>query len=332
MKNKSIYIVIVIALLALVAYFSYFNSNDVKKFEVKSETKLDTLQNNQNSLEMCSDEEVNSFFKDFIVAFNSQKTNEIDKFINSKEGFLSFYYGGVYPILDFQNSVETNLEWYKDTISETISSENFPEYFGDGEFEKTGFFITKVNNEFKVRNFENGKSAISEEDLDKHLNLEKNCNYRADVVSKNGSRVFTFYFKIYKNIKSLVSISYEYNIDSEFSDSSKPFIAFSDADIQKYIKTNLIFCDPGNDATLDFDKNEIQYVDFEDKPFNFKSYTISKSDKISKKISIRIIKFVNADQSDEYNREFTMTLSNKGMFYVPPMGARPPYEYSKCKQ
>lgn len=333
MKNKNIYIILIITVFALAAYFSFFNSSDVKKTELTNETKIDTLQKEEKSLEICSAEEVNLFFKDFIAAFNSQKPNKMDKFINPDEGFLSFYYDGVYPILDFQNSFKTNLEWYKDSIFESISSEKFPEYFGDGEFEKTGFFISKINNQFKVKDFENSKSALSEEELDKHLNLEKNCNYRADAISKNGSRVFTFYFKIYKNIKTLVSVSYEYNIDYEFSDASQPFIPFSESDIRKYIKSNLMFCDPtNNNATLDFDKKEIQYVDFENKPFTFESYTISKPEKISKKVSISIIKFKNVDQSDEYNREFTMTLSNKGMFYIPQIGVRASYQYSKCKQ
>ena len=165
--------------------------------------------------------------------------------------------------------------------------------------------------------------------MNSHKNLESNCNYTAKAMNNIGNRDFTFYFSIYKTQKKLVAITYEYNNDADYCDPKISSIAFSNEEAKKYLKTNLHFCDKGNDGRVDFEKNEITYVDF-DKPFQFKNYKIDKEIVISKKISIREVHFYNIDQSDDYNKEFSLIFTNKGTFYKGSIGARAPYYYTKC--
>ncbi|WP_316634391.1 hypothetical protein [uncultured Flavobacterium sp.] len=277
----------------------------------------------------CSDKEVRLFLSEFIKQFSTNKASNINKFIDKTNGLAIFVRDGYYPILSFPNKIDDWIEWFDFKIYDNVEFGKFPEYLGDGEFKKTGFYYVNYQNKFRLDNFDDTYSNRSDEDKKPFRQLEKICNYRADVMSIDKSRVLTLYFSIYKNNKYLVGITQDSVDDALYADQEKEFVPIdTEGQVEEFLANNRRFCDVENKAYVDFDKKELIYCDFGDKPFEFSDYKIGPVDVISGKIKIRDIKFFNSGEEEE---GFTLKLSNKGDFSSYRMGARPQYIYEKCK-
>lgn len=275
----------------------------------------------------CSDADVELFLKQFIVQFQTNEAAGINTFINKKDCLAVFLRDGYYPILSFPNKINDWIEWFDFKIYDNILFEKFPIYLGNNEFEKKGFFCVKYQNKFNLNDFDDTYTALSDADKLPYKQLEKKCNYRADAMSLDGSEVVTFYFSIHKNEKSLVGITKDQVDDGLFSDSKKDFISIDSKEEVEYFVANKKFCDSANNGYVDFDKKELTYVDFGDKPFPFAKYKIGPLSILSKKIKVREVKFFNVEENDG----LTLRLSNKGTFTSYQMGARPLYVYSSCE-
>jgi hypothetical protein len=277
---------------------------------------------------VCSDKDVELFLKEFIKKFNTHKASDLNAFISKTNGIAIFVKDGYYPILSFPNKIDNWIEWFDFKIYDNVESGDFPKYIGDGEFEKTGFYYVKYENKFKLDDFDDTYSSKTNEDKKPFRKLEKMCNYRADVMSIDKSRVLTLYFSIYKSNKYLVGITQDAVDDALYVDQEKEFVPIdTEEQVEEFLSNNRKFCDVENKAYVDFDKKELTYWDFRDKPFSFSNYKIGPIDDISGKIKIREIKFFGSED----NQEFTLKLSNKGDFSSYRMGARPQYTYEKCK-
>lgn len=275
----------------------------------------------------CSDAEVKLFLEHFITQFQTNEASRINTFINKKDCFAVFLRDGYYPILSFPNKINDWIEWFDFKIYDNVLFEKFPKYLGDNEFEKKGFFCVKYQNKFKLNDFDDTYTELSDAQKLPYRQLEKKCNYRADVMSLDGSQVVTFYFSIYKNEKSLVGITKDQVDDGLFADPDREFISIdSEAEVERYV-ANRKFCDSKNNGYIDFDKKELTYVDFGEEPFPFAKYKIGPLSVLSGKIKIRDIKFFNVEENDG----LTLRLSNKGTFTSYQMGARALYVYSLCE-
>ncbi|MCC9073470.1 hypothetical protein LNQ49_17990 [Flavobacterium sp. F-65] len=331
-KNKILKLSLIIAfvLVLIVTLFFSIKTEQPKK-DILNTIQPSTPEKSTLAPEKISETELNFFFQDFIKAFNSNKEKEINKFIDKKDGLVEFVYDGPYPLIIFTNKMEY-IEWFESKIHTTVSSEKFPIYLGDTQFEKTGFFYEKYENKFKLTDFNNDYVNLSDTVFKSHSILEEKCNYRARAMDVTGKRIYNFYFSITKENKKLVGLSYDYIEDNIYSNPKIDFIPFdSKKDIENYITKHQKFCDTENESYLDFSKKEFTYWDFKDKPFQFKNYEIGDVEIESKKLKTRKITFYNADVNAEYNNDFAMILSNKGTFTILPMGARPFYEYIICK-
>ena len=276
----------------------------------------------------CSDKEVRLFLSEFIKQFQTNKASNINKFIDKSNGLAIFVKDGYYPILSFPNKIDDWIEWFDFKIYENIEFGKFPQYLGDGEFKKTGFYYVKYHNKFHLDDFEDTYSNRSDEDKKPFRKLEKLCNYRADVMSIDKSRVLTLYFSISKNNKYLVGITQDAVDDVLYTAPEKEFVPIdTEKQVEAFLSNNRRFCDVENKAYVDFDKKELVYWDFGDEPFPFSHYKIGPLNVISAKIKIRDIKFFNIKEDDG----LTLKLSNKGDFSSYRMGARPQYIYEKCK-
>ena len=276
----------------------------------------------------CSDQEVRLFLSEFIKQFQTNKSSNINKFIDKSNGLAIFVKDGYYPILSFPNKIDDWIEWFDFKIYENIEFGKFPEYLGDGEFKKTGFYYVKYQNKFRLDDFEDTYSNRSDEDKKPFRKLEKLCNYRADVMSIDKSRVLTLYFSIHKNNKYLVGITQDAVDDVLYTAPEKEFVPIdTEKQVEAFLSNNRRFCDVENKAYVDFDKKELIYWDFGDEPFPFSNYKIGPLKVISAKIKIRDITFFNVKEDDG----LTLKLSNKGDFSSYRMGARPQYIYEKCK-
>ncbi|KIC02919.1 hypothetical protein OA88_06415 [Flavobacterium sp. JRM] len=331
-KNKILKLTIIIGFaLAVIVLLFFLIKSDSSKKTISNTTQPNTPKEISTTPEEIPETELNIFFQDFIKAFNSNKEKEINKFIDKKDGLVEFLYDGPYPIIIFTTKMDY-IEWFESKIHTNISSEKFPTYLGDTQFEKTGFFYEKYVNKFKLSDFDNGYVNLSDSVFKSHHALEDKCNYRALAMDIEGKRIYNFYFAITKEKKKLVGLSYDYTDDVAYSDPKTAFIPFdSKKDIENYIAEHQKFCDSQNESYLDFSKKEFTYWGFKDKPFVFKNYEIGDIEIQSKKLKTRKIIFLNAVANEEYDNDFTMTLSNKGTFIVLPMGARPYYEYIICK-
>jgi hypothetical protein len=277
----------------------------------------------------CSQTEVKLFLKEFIKKFNTNKASDLNVFINKTKGVAIFVRDGYYPILSFPDGIDDWIEWFDFKIYDNVEFDKFPKYLGDGEFEKTGFYCVKYEDKFRLDDFEDTYSNRSDEDKSPFRQLEKICNYRADVMSIDKTKVLTLYFSIYKSNKYLVGITKDAVDDVLYIDQEKEIIAIdTEEQVEEFLSNNRRFCDEENKAYVDFDKKEIIYWDFGDKPYPFSDYTMGPVNVISAKIKIRDIKFFNLGEEDE---GFTLKLSNKGNFSSYRMGARPQYIYEKCK-
>lgn len=331
-RNKILKSLLLVLLLLglLISLFFYFKSSNTNVNDTKEspqeiiKPKLIAISNEVTKTEL------DSFFQDFIKAFNSNKAKNINQFIDKKDGFVECIYDGCYPLIIFGHEIEY-IEWFRSKIYENISSEKFPEYLGDCQFEQTGFFYEEYRNKFKLDDFDNAYVNLPESTFKANNVLEKKCNYRAQAMDVGGNLIYSFYFSITKKSKKLVGLSYDFTSDCTYADPKKNFIPFdTNLDIENYITRLQKFCDPATKSYLDFGTKEFTYCDFNE-PFVFKIYEIGKVEVQSKKIKIRTIKFYREYVTDDYEQYFTMELSNKGTFFVRPMGARPQYEYSDCK-
>jgi hypothetical protein len=102
----------------------------------------------------CSDKEVRLFLSEFIKQFQTNKASNINKFIDKSNGLAIFVKDGYYPILSFPNKIDDWIEWFDFKIYENIEFGKFPQYLGDGEFKKTGFYYVKYQNKFHLDDFE----------------------------------------------------------------------------------------------------------------------------------------------------------------------------------
>lgn len=295
----------------------------IKKVELVAKNDSVILDTNA-----CSHKEVKLFLKEFIKKFNTNKASDLNAFINKPNGVAIFVRDGYYPILSFSDGIDDWIEWFDFKIYDNVEFNKFPEYLGDGEFEKTGFYCVKYENKFRLDDFGDTYSNRSNEDKKPFRQLEKMCNYRADVMSIDKRKVLTLYFSIFKNNKYLIGITQDSVDDVLYVDQEKEFISIdTEEQVQEFLSNNRRFCDMENNGYVDFDKKELTYCDFGDKPFPFSNYKIGPVDIISGKIKIREIKFFNSDEDEG----FTLKLSNKGDFSSYRMGARPQYIYEKCK-
>lgn len=311
------------------AFFFQPKKDSVKRAPVKKKTETATKVDSVPSFGTteCSDAEVKLFLKEFIKQFQTNKAANINTFISEEDGLAVFLRDGYYPILSFPNKIDNWIEWFNFEVYDNIISEEFPEYLGDGEFRKTGFFYVDYKNKFKLDDFEDTYSNRTDEDKKPFRQLEQKCNYRADVMSLDKTRVLTLYFSIYKNSKYLVGITQDSVDDVLYIDQEKDFVALdTEEQVNEFIRNNRRFCDLENKAYVDFDKKELTYCDFGDQPFPFSNYKIGSVKVISDKIKIREITFYNSKIEDG----FTLKLSNKGAFSSYRMGARAQYIYDKC--
>lgn len=318
--------------LILIVGINYFFGSKEKAVPVQPEIKKTEAIVQKDSVVFdttaCSDKEVRLFLSEFIKQFNTNKAAGINKFIDKNDGLAIFVKDGYYPILSFPNKIDDWIEWFDFKIYDNVEFGKFPEYLGDGEFKKTGFYYVNYQNKFRLDDFDDTYSNRSDEDKKPFRKLEKICNYRADVMSKDKSRVLTLYFGIYKNNKHLVGITQDVVDDVLYTAPEKEFVPIdTEAQVEEFLSHNRRFCDVENKAYVDFDKKELIYWDFGDKPFPFSNYKIGPVNVISGKIKIRDIKFFNSDEEEG----FTLKLSNKGDFSSYRMGARPQYIYEKCK-
>lgn len=268
---------------------------------------------------------IDSQLKDFIKAFNTNEYKKIDAFIDQKIGCLISYKDGYYPILTFKNSIEEEIDWFTDKVHTNIISDEKPSYLGDLEFKKNGFFNQEYKNKFSFDHFDNGYVNLPESIFKQNEGIKKACNLIGYGITKDNSRIYTFYFSAKANSLKLVAISYEYVSDANYANPSKKAIAFnSTEEVRNFLETKKLFEDKNNNAYVDFSKKEITYIDFGDNPIQFSSYKINKIESINSKIKLRTIDFIF---SEDESQNFTLTLTNKGVLYKNPMGARPPYEY-----
>ena len=318
--------------LIVIVGINYFFGSEEKTVPAKPEIKKTEAIVEKDSVAFdttaCSDQEVRLFLSEFIKQFQTNKASNINKFIDKSNGLAIFVKDGYYPILSFPNKIDDWIEWFDFKIYDNIEFGKFPEYLGDGEFKKTGFYYVKYQNKFRLDDFEDTYSNRSDEDKKPFRKLEKLCNYRADVMSIDKSRVLTLYFSISKNNKYLVGITQDTVDDVLYTAPEKEFVPIdTEKQVEAFLSNNRRFCDVENKAYVDFDKKELIYWDFGDEPFPFSNYKIGPLKVISAKIKIRDITFFNVKEDDG----LTLKLSNKGDFSSYRMGARPQYIYEKCK-
>jgi hypothetical protein len=268
---------------------------------------------------------INQQLEEFIIAFNSNDYKKIDQFIDPKMGCLFSFKDGYYPILTFSNTIEENMPWYKDKIYTNIINEKAPDYQGNLQFKKTGFFYWSLKNKFSFDFFDNSYSNHPDSYFKNKEAIKKACNYQACGISKGNKRLFSFYFSIKETSIKLVAIDYEDVSDASYAAPSKNTIAFkTENEVKNYLKEKKIFTDKQNDAYIDFAKKEIKYYDFEDAPFKFSFYDVGEIEDPNSKIKLRKIVFTSSVDPDE---KFEITLSDQGILFKAPMGARPPYQY-----
>ncbi|KFF06561.1 hypothetical protein [Flavobacterium reichenbachii] len=309
------------------AFFFQPKKDSVKPAPVKKKTEIVAKVDSVASFDTtaCSDVEVKLFLKEFIKQFHTNKAANINKFVDKNDGLAIFVKDGYYPVLSFSNGIDDRIEWFNFKIYENVMHEPFPEYLGDTEFKKKGFFYIDYKNKFSLDDFDDIYSARTDEDKKPFRILEKTCNYRADAMSVDGNLILTLYFRIYRDKKQLVAITQDTVEDHLFTDPQRAFIKIdTELEVEEFLLNHRKFCDSETKGYIDFDKKELTYCDFGDKPFSFTGYKIDSISNLSQKIKVREIEFFNSKE------KFTLRLSNKGTFTSYQMGARPLYIYSVC--
>ena len=109
----------------------------------------------------------------------------------------------------------------------------------------------------------------------------------------------------------------------------KEFIKIdTEAEVEDFLLKNRKFCDLKNKGYIDFDKKELTYYDFGEKPFSFTSYKIDSIIIVSQKNKTREIEFFNAIDK----KKFSLKLSNEGTFISYQVGEKPLYVYTFCNK
>lgn len=334
-KNSSNQLNVVLGILGVVFAIAviYFSFQKNKREESASPIQNQTsVESHPEAIELV---EVSNFdfFTEIISAFNSNQTHIINKYIHPNYGLMNLKYDGPYPQLSFDNTINDFYNWVidNDRVYSNIEEGSFPRYLGDAEFEKTGSFYSDFSGRFRLDDFnlETQGGKWEENRLQPYRELEKLCNYRIQAISISGRRIYSLYFSIHNNEKYLIGISYEQVPDNDYITPNKNYINIEDeVSINNYLNQNT-FCDNENEAYINFNKNELIYCDFGSEPYKFSEYKIGSVEKISEKIKIRNIEFINSSTED-FTSSFILSLSNKGVFHIGQSGARPPYNYTVC--
>lgn len=324
-KTKTAYFLIfllIVAILSLVFYFKSDKQHQEQKVAVTSKSN-DSVKVEVDSI---------SVFSKFANDFNSHKAKNLDQYIDPKLGMMMYYHDGPYPIISLKSSVENEIDWLESEIFENIKFAGLPDYIGDFKFAEIGFFVSKNNGNFSLKDFDNSYTSHPDSFFEENKKLETLCNFRATGISKDQKKTFDFYFRLEKNKLTLLALEVDTVDDILFANLDADFISFKNkSDIEKYFTNHKIFVDKEQKAYIDFDKKEITYYDFpDDNPFIFEYYEIGKIEENSSKIkSAEIIFYGNKEEKDS---RFITFFSNKGRFVVYPMGVRPPYFYDSVKK
>ncbi len=323
MKKTKIYILITFFTLIILGVF-FFSSSE------KDHTEKNQIRKSMKGMKENVKEDSLIVFKNFIKDFNSHKAENIDQYIDPKLGMMLFFHDGPYPILRISSSIRDEIDRFGQDIFENINITDSPEYLGDFEFSKTGFFIRQNNGGFSLKDFDNTYTSHPESFFKKNRQLETFCNFSAVGISKGQYNTYHFYFQFKGNKLTLLGLSTYSVSDDMFANPKAAFIPFDNKeDIENYFQKQKLFRDKANNAYIDFGKKKITYYDFPDEPFTFESFEIDTIQNNSGKIkSVEIIFYL-----DQANKEdgFSTYFSNKGTFVIPPMGARPPYFYEPVK-
>ncbi|KQT16976.1 hypothetical protein ASG31_11460 [Chryseobacterium sp. Leaf404] len=323
MKTKTAYFLFFLLIAAVISLVFYFKSDK----KVHEKTVVSTLKSNDS---VKAEIDSLSVFSKFAKDFNSHKAKNLDQYIDPKLGMMMYYHDGPYPIISLKSSVEDEIDWLESEIFENVKLNQSPNYIGDFKFAETGFFVSKNNGSFSLKNFDNSYTSHPDSFFEDNKKLEILCNFRATGISKDQKKTFDFYFRVEKDRLTLLALETETVDDILFANPDADFIPFKNKiDIEKYFTNYKIFVDKEQNAYINFDKKEITYYDFpDDTPFIFEHYEIGKIEENSSKIkSVEVIFYPNESKEDGFITFF----SNKGRFVVYPMGVRPPYFYDVVK-
>ncbi|GEN77561.1 hypothetical protein [Chryseobacterium hagamense] len=196
-------------------------------------------------------------FTDFVRDFNSHKAENIDRYIDPELGMMLFFHDGPYPILMISSTIKDEIDRFSQDIFENINSTDSPEYLGDFEFFKTGFFIRQNDGEFSLKDFDNTYTSHPESFFKKNRQLETSCNFSAVGISKGQTNTYHFYFKLEGNKLTLLGLSTDSVSDDMFANPKAAFIPFDNkGDIENYFQKQKLFRDKANNAYIDFDKKK----------------------------------------------------------------------------
>ncbi|GAA5098603.1 hypothetical protein GCM10023210_34960 [Chryseobacterium ginsengisoli] len=324
MGRFKVYFFASIVVVILLATFIFLINKKEQKIEGKPfENQIKTVKGKKNDSLLI--------FEKFVKDFNSHKADNIDKYIDPELGMMLFYHDGPYPILKVTSTIKDEIDWFNQDIFENVAFENSPDYLGDFEFSKTGFFVTKNKGNFSLKKFDDSYTSHPESFFKENKKIETLCNFSATGITKGKSKTFEFYFRFDGKKLTLLGLSTDSVSDVMFGDPKTKVIPFGNKnDIENYFKNQKLFRDKEQNAYIDFDKKEITYYDFPNDPFVFEYFEIGEIKDDSDKIkSVELIFY--PDKSNKENGFFTY-FSNKGSFVVPPMGARPPYFYEPVKK
>lgn len=131
MKNKRILIIIFLILAFASLFWFIINKNFPKE---KAKTRIYSTEKSIDTV---------AVFRQFVDDFNTHKSEKINHYIDPKLGMIMYYHDGPYPIIEDLKNIERNLDWINEDIFTEVKLSNFPDYLGDFQFSKTGFFVQK---------------------------------------------------------------------------------------------------------------------------------------------------------------------------------------------
>lgn len=320
MNKPRIYIFVVISIAAILFVVWLMKSEEKENVKGSSfEKKTEQLLGKSSDSAFA--------FKKFAEDFNSHKAQNINNYIDPKLGMVMYYHDGPYPIIEMLSEIGSEIDWINDDIFTNVEFNGSPNYLGDFEFSKTGFFVKENKGKFSLKDFDNSYTSHPDSFFKENKKLETLCNFSATGISKDQKRLFEFYFNFNDHKLTLLGLSVENVSDIMFGNPNVKSIPFNNKnDIEDYLKNQKIFVDKEQNAHIDFNKKELTYYDYpNENPFVFEYFEIGDIEEDSDKIkSARIIFYPN-----KLNKEdgFIAFFSNKGSFVVAPMGVRPPYFY-----
>lgn len=320
MNKPRIYIFVVISIAAILFVVRLMKSEEKENVKGSSfEKKTEQLLGKSSDSAFA--------FKKFAEDFNSHKAQNINNYIDPKLGMVMYYHDGPYPIIEMLSEIGSEIDWINDDIFTNVEFNGSPNYLGDFEFSKTGFFVKENKGKFSLKDFDNSYTSHPDSFFKENKKLETLCNFSATGISKDQKRLFEFYFNFNDHKLTLLGLSVENVSDIMFGNPNVKSIPFNNKnDIEYYLKNQKIFVDKEQNAHIDFNKKELTYYDYpNENPFVFEYFEIGDIEEDSDKIkSARIIFYPN-----KLNKEdgFITFFSNKGSFVVAPMGVRPPYFY-----